>query len=262
MDFEIIDFKGPRASVGADGTVTRNGSVIGFINADGSAGDRSRTLIIGFAYTSSSENFLGEILTSGKVLNGFEQNIGEFDISSRELRDVNGSFLVSIINGEILDQCVPVSVFQIFDTSESVSKGRVTNSPSPLAVAAYLFFFDPQVMDDGYFSIPMAYTGNGFHLQDGSTSTVPTITRAGLAPLLELNMHGVSLGSVMLSSGEARDNRGNVIGFINADGSAGDAYPLLYQSGRLTCSNENFLGEVGDQIVDGGTIMLLFDLFH
>lgn len=41
-----MDFTGKRASIGNDGTVRRNETVLGFINGDGSAGDAYESIWI------------------------------------------------------------------------------------------------------------------------------------------------------------------------------------------------------------------------
>jgi len=110
-----------RAKITADGSVTNSdGTLLGFLNEDGSAGD-------------NKEHFLGEIASDCRVINKGNVAIGSLDETNFTLTETESGQVIAKIgnNGELYDEkqnhCGSVDFY-------SPKKFRM--------VAAYLFFFD------------------------------------------------------------------------------------------------------------------------
>lgn len=87
----------------------------------------------------SDQEFLGEINDSGQVLNSKDEHIGTVDDSRGELRDQYGSFIGKICpGGDIADA---------LDGYRGKIDGFDYNQFR--AIAAYLFFFDRALLEDG-----------------------------------------------------------------------------------------------------------------
>jgi len=209
MDVRTADNRA-RAKICTDGSVLgAQGTVIGYLNQDGSAGDKEETL-------------LGTIKPSGLVYTAFSQVVGKIDSNGGKAQDMDGRPLLHVLpSGEIHD-----------------AGGRKVGSFSPykpkfLNVAlGYFFFLDPAIALPDHFSLVTQAKGKGFDTA-GTTQNILTI----------YDKNNKVRGAVT-TDGEVFDGHEKLLGYLNQDGSCGDVQEVFLGEITKTGQVVNGFGNV------------------
>jgi len=197
-----------RCKITPDGkSYTSDGKLLGYINSDGSAGDEN-------------ENFLGEITDDGKAINVDEKIVGFVDFEKGILKSKDGNILAKI---------TPTG--DIFDALDG-RRGHVDpfSFTDLKIISSYIFLFDMAIAQPGLPSrIGNAPDSKIINEDQGSFEAPNGVRIIPTSSILLLDVNG--LRAEITFDGVVKNMNGDIKGFINEDGSAGD-------------EKNDFLGEI------------------
>lgn len=232
----LLDIKNPdnkiRSKIGTDGSVHNPfGKVVAFINADGSTGDVYVQSKDCCSSQRREETLLGKYGPSGVIYTAFSQVLGKIDEQASKVMDSDGNVLLSVLqDGELRD-----------------GAGKTVGTVAPYRpkffklVASYFIFLDPALALPGFFSLVCGVKGKGFEV-DSTTQYINFSLQLTSRNLLVFYDKYQNIRGRVTTEGEVFGPQDKLLGYLNEDGSAGDAYVHLVLAQLIKVQQRSILG--------------------